>query len=112
MSLTKNQFVIRGFVGNEPVISENGKTRASLSIATTKYFTSKKGENKKITDWLSVVAWGGLAETIRDKVKTGQLLEVEGKIKPASYENKEGQKVYTLDLTAEKMTLLTREKKQ
>jgi single-strand DNA-binding protein len=106
---TKNRFELRGFVGAAPEVKnlENAKKVATLRIATNDTYTSKKsGEKTKETDWHQVIIWNGTAEYAAKYVKKGALVSVEGRIKPRSYDNKEGEKAYTIDFVVETLDII------
>jgi single-strand DNA-binding protein len=105
---TENSFRIKGFVGQDPEIKtlESGKKLISLVVATNETFTDKSGESKEVTDWHQLTLWGKLAEIADKHVKKGALVAVEGKIKPRTYENKEGKKSFTIDLVAESIDII------
>jgi len=112
---TKNRFELRGFVGAAPEVKnlENGKKVASLSIVTNETYTSKKsGEKTKETDWHKVTLWNGLSEIAEKYVKKGALVYVEGRIKPRSYENKKGEKTYTIDFVVETLDIILNKEKE
>ncbi len=52
-------------------------------------------------DFINCVAFGKQAENIEKFVKKGNKLAVAGRIQTGSYENKDGQKVYTTDVIVE-----------
>lgn len=106
---TKNHFELRGYVGNQPEIrtTEKSKKVVSLRIATNENFTNKKsGEPTKTTDWHTVSLWEKKAEIAEKYINKGALIAVEGRIKPRSYEGKEGAKVYTIDLVVDTLAII------
>ncbi len=106
---TKNRFELRGFVGAAPEVKnlESGKKVATIRIATSDNYTSKKsGEPTKETDWHKVTLWNGLATIAEKYVNKGALVYVEGRIKPRAYDNKEGEKSYTIDFVVESLDII------
>jgi len=49
-------------------------------------------------DFINCVAFGKTAEVVAEYVKKGHRLAVNGRIQTGSYDNKEGNKVYTTDI--------------
>lgn len=99
-----NKVMLQGNVGSDIKNwskSDDKKTFCKFSIATTEEFTSKEGEKKQVTDWHNVVCFAKLADELISKVKKGEKIYVEGKIKTRSYEV-EGVKKYTTEIVMEK----------
>ena len=103
--MSLNKVLIIGFAGGDPKTSESGMTKvARLSVAT-----SEKYNDKDITEWHSVVAFGKTAE-IAAQVRKGQMVYVEGKIRTRSYE-KDGATKYVTEILADKVSILERKEK-
>ena len=58
------------------------------------------------TDFIPCTAWGKRAEMMERWVKKGHKISVTGNIRSGSYTNKEGQKVYTIEVMAEEIDFL------
>lgn len=58
---------------------------------------------KKHTDFINVVSFGKQAEVCEKYLAKGRQVAVEGKIHTDSYENKEGRKVYTTEIYADRI---------
>lgn len=71
-----NRITILGAVGQDPEIrySANGHCIASFSIATSE----KRKEQEEVTQWHNCVAFGKLAEIIKEYVVKGSKLYAEG----------------------------------
>lgn len=87
-------------IGNltaDPVVrfTQSGKAVARFTIAINEGY----GENKR-TDFPTIIVWGKTAETIGNSLHKGSKVAVNGKITTSSYE-KNGQKVYTTEVTAD-----------
>lgn len=98
-----------GYMGNDARVNktENGRTVAQLSLGcTTRGYKKEDGtEIPDRTDWIPVVAWGGLAETIRLYTHKGSKLFVQGEWRNRSYE-KDGIVRYISECYASKIILL------
>lgn len=97
-----NKVEILGNIGKEPDIRKTGtgKTVASFAVAVSRSYTTQQGEEKQYTDWINVVAWGGLAEAVGNELKKGDRVFVEGRYSTRSYEDKSGQKRYITEVIA------------
>ena len=93
----KNRFTLIGRVGSDPELSTGEKEFARFSVATDASY-KKDGEKVERTDWHRLTCFKpSTLKVIREHVKKGQLLFVEGEIKPRDYE-KDGIKHYVVDL--------------
>lgn len=97
-----NTVQILGNLGKEPDIraTGTGKTVASFSVAVKRKYTTQQGEDKELTDWINVVAWGSLAEAVGNQLKKGSRVFVEGRYSTRSYEDKSGNKRYVTEVIA------------
>ena len=111
MNGTVNKVILIGNLGKDPEIRrlENGAIVASFSIATSESFTDKNsGEKKEITDWHDIVLWRGLAEIAEKYIRKGTKIYVEGKLKKRSWQDKEGNTKYNIEVIGEELTILSR----
>jgi single-strand DNA-binding protein len=103
-----NKVILFGNVGKDPEIraTQGGTTVASFSLATAD--RHKQGEEwVDKTEWHNVVAFRRTAEVIRNYVKKGSQLLIEGKIQTRSWDDKEsGQKKYRTEIIINDLTLL------
>ncbi len=67
-----------------------------FSIAVNRNFTGADG--KRETDFINVVAWRKQAETITKYFDKGNLIALEGRLQTGSYDDKDGNKRYTMDV--------------
>ena len=92
-----NKVILVGHVGKDPDIraTSSGDTVASFSLATNTGY----GENKT-TDWQTVSVFGKSADFVRNYVKKGAQVYVEGSIRNRSYNDKGGNKKYVTEIKA------------
>lgn len=105
-----NRMTIIGRIGKDPEfrVSQGGSPVCRFSVATTEKWKDKQtGEAKEETEWHRALAFGRLAETIRDYCFKGQLVYLEGKMHYDKYENKEGHTVYTAEVNVQKVDFLS-----
>jgi single-strand DNA-binding protein len=110
MGKSVNKTILLGNVGKDPEVkSTNGGTLvATLSLATSERFKDKQGEVQEQTEWHNLVAYARGAEIIRDYVKKGSKLYVEGKIRTRSWDDKDtGKKVYRTEIVVGDISLLS-----
>lgn len=108
-----NKVLLFGNVGKDPEVKklESGIV-AKFSLATNKKWTNKQGEKITETAWHNIVLWGKLAELAEKYVKKGDSLIIEGEISYRSYENKEGQTIYTTDIIGKEMHFVGSKKEE
>jgi single-strand DNA-binding protein len=110
MAKSVNKVILLGNVGKDPEVKflPSGQAVANFSIATTERFKDKDGEWKDKTEWHNLVAYAKLAEIIRDYVKKGAKLYVEGRLTTRSWDDKDtGKKVYRTEIVMSEITLLS-----
>ena len=82
----------------------------TISIATTESYKDKNtGAWKENTDWHRVKLWDNLAKRAGEYLHKGSKVYIEGRLKYGSYDGKDGQKIYTTDIYATDMILLSRD---
>ena len=99
------QFI--GRLGNDPDVraTPDGKCVANFNIACGDDYKDKKGQKVEQTNWIRVVAFGRLAEVIRDYVGKGSRIYVAGKQVTRQWD-KDGVKQYTTEIVASDMQML------
>ena len=110
MARSVNKVILVGNVGKEPEIkfASNGNAIANFSLATSERFKDKSGEWQERTEWHSLVAYQRTAEIIRDYVKKGSKLYVEGRIQTRSWDDQaSGQKRYKTEIVVNDLVLLS-----
>ena len=83
---------IRSTAGEQPL------TVARYTLAVDRKF--KQGEERK-ADFISCVCFGKSAEFAEKYLRKGVKLAISGRIQTGSYQNKDGQTVYTTDVIVE-----------
>jgi single-strand DNA-binding protein len=104
-----NKVLLLGNVGKDPEIrsTAGGMTIATFSLATADRQKDQQGNWQDKTEWHNLVAFGRTAEIVRDYVKKGTQLFIEGKIQTRSWDDKDsGQKKYRTEILVNDMSLL------
>jgi single-strand DNA-binding protein len=104
-----NKVLLLGNVGKDPEIkaTASGMTIASFTLATADRQKDAQGNWADKTEWHNLVAFQRTAEVVRDYVKKGTQLFIEGKIQTRSWDDKEsGQKKYRTEILVNELTLL------
>ena len=104
-----NKVMLLGNVGKDPEMraTQGGMVIASLTLATADRQKDQTGNWVDKTEWHNLVCFGRTAEIVRDYVKKGTQLFVEGKIQTRSWDDKEsGQKKYRTEILVNELSLL------
>jgi single-strand DNA-binding protein len=104
-----NKVFLLGNVGKDPEIrtTAGGMTVASFSLATAERAKDQQGNWADKTEWHNLVCFQRTAEIVRDYVKKGTQIFVEGKIQTRSWDDKEsGQKKYKTEILVNDLSLL------
>jgi single-strand DNA-binding protein len=110
MARSVNKAILVGNVGKDPEVKflPSGSPVANFSLATSERYKDKSGEFQERTEWHNLVAYDRLAEIVRDYVKKGAKLYVEGRIQTRSWDDKQtGQKRYMTEISVRELVLLS-----
>ncbi|HTV15447.1 MAG TPA: single-stranded DNA-binding protein [Acidobacteriaceae bacterium] len=110
MARSVNKAILVGNVGKDPEVKflPSGSAVANFTLATSERFKDKSGEFQERTEWHNLTAYQRLAEIVRDYVKKGSKLYVEGRIQTRSWDDKETQKkVYRTEIVVNDLVLLS-----
>ena len=93
-----NKVVLVGRLTAKPELRYTSSNTAFLrfTIAVNRNFTGADG--KREADFINVVAWRKQAETISKYFDKGNLIALEGRLQTGSYDDKDGNKRYTMDV--------------
>ncbi|MDE3104288.1 MAG: single-stranded DNA-binding protein [Acidobacteriota bacterium] len=104
-----NKVFLLGNVGKDPEIraTPGGMQVATFTLATADRQKDAQGNWADKTEWHNLVAFARTAEIVRDYVKKGTQIFVEGKIQTRSWDDKEsGQKRYRTEILVNELSLL------
>lgn len=110
MARSVNKVFLLGNVGRDPEIrtTSGGTAVANFSLATSFSQKNPQGNWQDRTEWHNLVAFKRTAEIVRDYVKKGSKLYIEGKITTRSWDDKEsGQKRYKTEILVNELVLLS-----
>jgi single-strand DNA-binding protein len=104
-----NKVFLLGNVGKDPEIraTAGGMNVASFSLATADRAKGQDGQWTDKTEWHNIVCFQRTAEIVRDYVKKGSQVLIEGKIQTRSWDDKtSGEKKYKTEILCNELTLL------
>lgn len=93
----RNMVRLIGNLGQDPKVNyfDNGQAKAEFAIAVNENYTDKKtGEKKQHTEWVSIVAWDGVAQFAEKLLRKGLEVIIDGKIRSESWKDKNGNTKY------------------
>jgi single-strand DNA-binding protein len=110
MARSINKVTLLGNVGKDPEIrsTPSGVMVASFGLATSDRYQDAQGNWQDRTEWHNLKAFKRTAEIVRDYVKKGSKLYIEGKISTNSWDDKEtGVKKYRTEILVNELVLLS-----
>lgn len=101
-----NNVVLIGRLTKDPELkyTQTGIATTRFTLAVNRPFKNQSGENE--ADFINVQVWRKQAENAANYLKKGSLAGVTGRIQTGSYENQQGQRVYTTDVVADSVQFL------
>ncbi len=92
-----------GHLGRDPEVryTPEGLAVANFSVATT-----EKVKGEKQTQWFKVTAFGKLGEICGEFLSKGKQVYVEGRLQTNEWEDREGNKRFTVEVIASQMQML------
>ncbi len=76
---------------------------ATFSIAVNRNFTNQAGERE--ADFINIIVWRKQAENVKNYIKKGSQVAIDGRIQTRNYE-KDGQKHYVTEVVADNVQFL------
>lgn len=85
----------------------NGKSVASMGVATNRVWTDANGQKQKQAEFHNVVLWGKLAEIAGQYLKKGQKVYIEGRLQTREWTAQDGTKRNRTEVVAENLIMLS-----
>ena len=79
---------------------------ATLNLATTEVWNDRNQQRQEKTEWHRVVLWGKQAESLQEYLTKGKQIYIEGRLQTRQWDDKDGNKRYTTEIKADRITLL------
>jgi single-strand DNA-binding protein len=108
VSRSVNKAIIIGNLGADPEIRSisSGARVANISVATSRRWTDRSGQQQEKTEWHRIVLWEKLADIAEKYLKKGDSVYLEGEIEYRSYEDKDGVTKYITEIRARELVML------
>lgn len=109
--MSVNKVILLGNCGRDPEVREGGSGKwATFSLATSeRAYTNKQGvQVPERTEWHNIVVFGNTVNVVEARVKKGQPLYIEGKLRSRKYTDRNGQERSTTEVVVDVLELLNR----
>jgi len=108
MARSLNKATLIGNVGGDPDIrtTPSGTRVAKLSLATSRSFADRSGQQQERTQWHRITFFGRLVDVVEQWVKKGDRLFVEGRIEYSQTQDEHGGTRYWTDIIGYEMIML------
>jgi single-strand DNA-binding protein len=113
VSRSVNKVTLLGNLGSDPEVrsTNNGSRVATLALATSRKWKDGRGEMQEKTQWHRIICWNNpkgpqLADIAEQYCRKGGKLYIEGEIEYRSWDDKDGVKRYTTEITCRELVLL------
>jgi single-strand DNA-binding protein len=109
-----NQISLIGRLTRDPELKympNSGIAVSTFTLAVDKGLSKDKkieleSKNQPTADFIRIVAWGKLAETVANYLTKCKMAGISGRIQTGSYTDKDGKKVFTTDVVAQQVSFL------
>jgi single-strand DNA-binding protein len=108
-----NKIILLGRLVRDPELrhTENSdKIYTKFTIAVQRNFKLPDGARE--ADFIPIRVWGKKAEVIVKYMKKGSLITVSGRLRTGSYEDKDGNKKYIIEVVAEDFKFIENKKQK
>ncbi len=104
-----NKVILIGNLGADPELryTQSGTPVATFSVATTRRWKDKEGQQQEETEWHRIVAWSRLAEICGEYLNKGSRVYIEGRLQTRKWQDQNGNDRYTTEIVAQEMKMLT-----
>lgn len=102
-----NQIVIIGRLGFDPTTKS---TKSGTKMCQFKVAVNVGWVQSKTTDWYNVSVFGKLADTCQSRLSKGDLVCACGTLQLRTFDGKDGQKKFSLEITANDVSFLSPKK--
>lgn len=104
-----NRVTLRGYVADHPFIraTEGGVFARIRMITIEDILIQKTREVRRHTEWHTISLWGENAQITDEKIRIGSAIEIEGALRTREWEDKDGIKRRTTEISATKLLILS-----
>jgi single-strand DNA-binding protein len=105
MAFESNYVTFIGNLTDDPELrfTQGGTPVATLRLASNRRWNDRDGQQQEETTYLNVTCWRDMAENVAESFHKGDRAIAIGRLKVRSYENREGQTVWTTEIEADEI---------
>ncbi|MBK1722496.1 single-stranded DNA-binding protein [Thiocystis violacea] len=99
-----NKVILIGNLGADPEVRymPSGDAVANIRIATSETWKDRNtGEKQERTEWHNVVFFGKIAEIVKQYLRKGSKIYVEGKLRTRKWQTQDGQDRYSTEVVVD-----------
>ncbi len=102
-----NKAILIGNLTKAPELMQttSGKSVCKFNIAVNRNYTQSGGE--RVTDFFTIVTWGGQAENCARYLKKGKKIAVVGELQQRSFDGNDGVKRTVIEVQAQEIEFLS-----
>lgn len=106
-----NRTLLVGRLTKDPELrrTAQGTAVTSFNLAVDRIKADSSGQD---ADFIPVVCWNKLAENVAQYTVKGSLVGVDGRLRSRSYDDKNGRRVYVVEVLADTVQFLDNRKKE
>jgi single-strand DNA-binding protein len=104
-----NKVILIGNLGADPEMryTQSGTAVATLSVATSRRWKDKDGNQQDETEWHRVIVWAQSAEFCSNYLSKGSKVYIEGRLQTRKWQDQNGNDKYTTEIIANIVQNLT-----
>jgi single-strand DNA-binding protein len=108
MARSLNKVTLIGNTGSDPDVrtTASGSRVGKLSLATSRSFQDRSGQQQERTQWHRLTFFGRLVDVVEQWVKKGDRLYVEGRLEYSQTQDERGGTRYWTDIIVNEMIML------
>ena len=108
MARSLNKVTLIGNAGSDPDVrsTASGARVGKLSLATSRSFPDRSGQQQERTEWHRLTFFGRLVDVVEQWVKKGDRLYIEGRIEYSQTQDDRGGTRYWTDIIVNEMIML------
>ena len=103
-----NKVMLIGNLGKDPEMkyTPSGHAVVTFSLATSRRWRDKDGNNQEDTQWHNIKVWGRQAEIAQQYLKKGRQIYVEGRLETRTYDDKDGNRKWFTEVVAQNFLMM------
>ncbi|MDD6878811.1 MAG: single-stranded DNA-binding protein [bacterium] len=101
-----NKVFLIGRLTRDPELryTSNNTPVATFSLAVNRNYSNQNGERE--ADFINIVVWRKQAENVKNYIKQGSQIAIDGRIQTRSYDGEDGKKRYITEVIADNVQFL------